>query len=222
MKTSVKICGVRDARAVAAAVESGAAFIGLVFYRHSPRYLSPERAADLVAQLPRGVTAVGLFVNPTDAELDAVLAQVRLEMIQLHGNESPQRVDEVRAKYGVRVMKAIGIASARDVVDATAFVGHADRLLFDAKPPKGASRPGGNAVAFDWTLLKTYTGKTPWMLAGGLTRSNVVEAIKASGARAVDVSSGVESRPGIKSPAKIRAFLKAVAAGNAGKSATQG
>ena len=221
MKASVKICGIRDARAMAAAVESGAAFIGLVFYRHSPRYVTPERAADLVAQLPRGVTAVGLFVNPTNAEVDAALAHVRLGMIQLHGTETPQRVDEVRARYGLPVMKAVGIASARDVIDVSAYAGHADWLLFDAKPPKDATRPGGNAVAFDWTLLKSYTGKTPWMLAGGLTRSNVVGAIGASGARTVDVSSGVESRPGIKSPAKIRAFLKAVTAADAGKPASQ-
>lgn len=210
MKISVKICGLTDARGLTAAVDGGAAFVGFVFFRRSPRFVSLERAAELAAQVGRGVGAVGLFVNPSDAELDAALAHVRLDMIQLHGTESPARVDEVRQLSGLPVMKALGIATARDVMAAGAYDDHADWLLFDAKAPPGAARPGGNAAAFDWTLLKSYTGKTPWMLAGGLTQANVGAAIKASGARAVDVSSGVETRPGIKSPARIRAFLNAV------------
>ncbi len=215
MKISVKICGLTDERGLTAAMDSGAAFVGFVFFRRSPRYVTLEQAAALVAKVERGVKAVGLFVDPTDAELDAVLAHVRLDMIQLHGKETPARVDAVRALTGLPVIKAIGVETARDVMAAQAYENHADWLLFDAKPPKDATRPGGNAVAFDWTILKSYIGKTPWMLAGGLVRANVGAAIKASGARAVDVSSGVESRPGIKSPARIRAFLKAAAAAGA-------
>ncbi len=210
MPISVKICGLKDLRGLHAAVEAGASFLGLNFFRRSPRYVTLEQAAELSAEVPRGVKIVGLFVNPSDAELQAVLNVARLNMIQLHGKETPARVDEVRKLTGLKVMKALGIATARDVVEAQQFEGHADWLLFDAKAPAEATRPGGNAVAFDWTLLKTYGGKTPWMLAGGLTRANVTAAIKASGARAVDVSSGVETRPGIKSPARIRAFIKAV------------
>jgi len=221
MKTAVKICGITDARGLAAAVDGGAAYIGLNFFRRSPRFVTPEQAAalvdDLTADVKRGVKTVGLFVDPTDAELDAVLAHVRLDMIQLHGKETPARVDQVRALSGLEVMKAIGVESERDVIAARAYENHADWLLFDAKAPKDATRPGGNAVAFNWAIMKSYTGKTPWMLAGGLTRANVGGAVKTSGARAVDVSSGVESKPGIKSPARIRAFLKAVAAASAGR-----
>jgi len=210
MPVAVKICGLTDTRGLDAAVEAGASFVGLVFFRRSPRYVTLEQAAELAAEVPRGIKVVGLFVNPTDADLTAAAGQVRLDMIQLHGKETPARVDEVRKLSGLKVMKALGIATARDVADAQIYEGHADWLLFDAKAPADATRPGGNAVAFDWTLLKSYTGKMPWMLAGGLVRANVTQAIKASGARAVDVSSGVETRPGIKSPARIRAFIKAV------------
>lgn len=214
MKLSVKICGLTDARNVAAAVEGGAAYTGFVFYRRSPRWVSFEAVGALINELPRHVTSVGLFVNPTDGELETALAHARLGMIQLHGSESPERVDKVRLLSGLPVIKALGISTARDVLAAKVYEDHADWLLFDAKPPKDATRPGGNAVAFDWTLLKAYTGKTPWFLAGGLTRDNVAGAIKNAGARAVDVSSGVESAPGAKSPAKIRAFLKAALGSN--------
>jgi phosphoribosylanthranilate isomerase len=210
MKVSVKICGIGDERGLIAAVENKASYIGFVFYRRSPRYVIPEQAAELVASLPRTITAVGLFVNPTDANLDSVISHVRLGMVQLHGRETPQRVDEVRATYGLPVIKAVGISSARDILEAGAYEDHADWLLFDAKAPKTATRPGGNAASFDWSLMKSYTGGTPWMLAGGLTPRNVAKAIQASGAQAVDVSSGVETRPGVKSPAKIRSFLNAV------------
>lgn len=207
MNISVKICGLTDARCVAAAADGGAAFAGFVFYRRSPRFVTADTAAALVDALPRGVSSVGLFVNPGDAELETVLTHVNLDMIQLHGTETPARVSEVRRLTGLPVIKAVGVASARDVMAAKAYDNAADWLLFDAKPPKDATRPGGNARAFDWPLLKAYGGKTPWMLAGGLTRANVGAAIKASGARAVDVSSGVEVTPGVKSPSKIRAFL---------------
>jgi phosphoribosylanthranilate isomerase len=215
MTTAVKICGITDERGLTAAIDAGATFVGFNFFRRSPRFLTLEPAAALAALVTREVKAVGLFVDPTDADLESVLAHVHLDMIQLHGKETPARVDEVRALTGLPVMKAIGVETERDVMAARAFENHADWLLFDAKPPKDATRPGGNAVSFNWAILKSYTGKTPWMLAGGLVRANVGAAIKASGARAVDVSSGVETKPGVKSPGRIRAFLKAAAAGSA-------
>lgn len=213
MTVSVKICGLADARAVAAAVEGGAAFVGFVFFRRSPRFITAEAAGALINGLPRSVASVGLFVNPTDGELETALTHARLDMIQLHGAETAARVDQVRLLAGLPVIKAVGVATARDVIQAKAFENHADWLLFDAKPPRDAARPGGNAAAFDWTLLRAHTGRTPWMLAGGLTRGNAMAAVRASGARALDVSSGVETAPGVKSPAKIRAFLRTVQAG---------
>lgn len=209
MKVSVKICGISDARGLIAAVDAGASYVGFVFFRRSPRYVTLETAAELAAALPRTVTPVGLFVSPTESDLDAVLSHVRLGMVQLHGRETPERVDAVRAAFGLPVIKALGVSTAQDIRAAQAYEDHADWLLFDAKAPKSATRPGGNAVSFDWSLMKSYTGATPWMLAGGLTPRNVAKAVRESGARAVDVSSGVETRPGVKSPAKIRAFLNA-------------
>ncbi len=209
MKVSVKICGISDARGLVAAVEAGASYVGFVFFRRSPRYVTLDTAAELVAALPRTVTPVGLFVNPTESDLDAAISHVRLGMVQLHGRETPERVDAVRADFGLPVIKAVGVSTAQDIRAARMYEDHADWLMFDAKAPKSATRPGGNAVSFDWSLMKSYTGTTPWMLAGGLTPRNVAKAIKDSGARAVDVSSGVETRPGVKSPAKIRAFLNA-------------
>lgn len=208
MKTLVKICGLSDERGLKAALDSGAAFVGFNFFRRSPRYVTFERAGELAALVPRGVKTVGLFVNPSDAELEAATNAVQLDMIQLHGDETPERLDAVKKLTGLKIIKVVGVSQPRDLIDAQAFEGHADWLLFDAKPPKDATRPGGNAVAFDWTLMKTYVGKTPWLLAGGLAPANVVEAIRTSGAGAVDVASGVETRPGVKSPAKIRAFLR--------------
>jgi len=212
MKLQIKICGLTDARGVTAAVDAGANLVGFVFFRRSPRYVSREMAAELASLVPRGVKKVGLFVNPTDAELEKTLKAGRLDMIQLHGKETPARVDAVRMLSGLPVMKALGIETPKDLIDAKAYSEHANWLMFDAKPPKDATRPGGNAVAFDWKLMASYTGKTPWFLAGGLTRANVARAIVESGARLVDVSSGVESGPGVKSPAKIRAFIKAAKA----------
>ncbi len=217
MKTKVKICGLTDERGVAAAIDGGADYIGLNFFRRSPRFVSIETAAELVTALPRKVIPVGLFVDPTPAELAKILEHVRLGMIQLHGKETPKHIDDIRKAYGLPVMKAVGVSSLRDLKAALAYEDHADWLLFDAKPPKSATRPGGNAVSFDWDLMKSYEGSLPWMLAGGLTSRNVAKAIKQSGARAVDVSSGVETKPGVKSPAKIRSFLKAAKGAKAGK-----
>jgi phosphoribosylanthranilate isomerase len=212
MPVDVKICGLSTLEAVTAAVEGGARYIGFVFFPPSPRSLTPSRAAALVASAPTGPIRVGLFVDADDALLDEVLAGVALDMVQLHGAEPPQRVAEVKARYGVPVIKAVPIADADDLVPARAYEGVADMLLFDARPPKGASRPGGNARAFDWSLVRDRGWRLPWLLAGGIDAENVVEAVRASGAPAVDVSSGVEDRPGLKNPAKIRTLLKIAAA----------
>ena len=205
----VKICGLNDPRAVAAAVAGGADFVGVVFFAKSPRAVTPERAAELLEAVPRRIRRVGLFVEPDDRLLDRVLTRVRLDLLQFHGKETPARIEAARDAWGLPVMKAIGVAAAADLDAAAAYLAVADRLMFDAKAPTGADRPGGNARAFDWTLLAGRKWPLPWMLAGGLTARNVAGAIRRSGARAVDVSSGVEKSPGVKDPQKILRFLKA-------------
>lgn len=209
MPTEVKICGITDEEAMDAAIEAGADYVGLVFFPPSPRAVTAERAAELVEFAPGEVTKVGLFVDPDDATLDMVLTRVRLDLLQLHGHETPERIEAIRLEYGLPVMKVISVASALDLTAAEPFLAVTDRLLFDAKPPKGAILPGGNAVSFDWTILKGRKWGVPWMLAGGLTPANVAEAVRISGATAVDVSSGVENAPGVKDADKIRAFIKA-------------
>lgn len=210
MAVEVKICGITDEEAMDAAIEAEADYVGLVFYPPSPRAVTPERAAELVEFTPGEITKVGLFVDPDDSWLETVLTQVRLDLLQLHGNETPERIEAIRLEYGIPVMKVISIASADDLAAAEPFLAVTDRLLFDAKPPKGATLPGGNATSFDWTILQGRKWGVPWMLAGGLTPANVAEAIRISGAMAVDVSSGVESAPGVKDAEKIRAFINAV------------
>ena len=209
MSIDVKICGLTDEESLAAAVEAGAAYVGLVFFEKSPRYISAPAAAGLLDGLPEDVRRVGLFVDPSDDFLAATVAHVRLDLLQLHGAETPDRVDAVSQEFGVPVMKAVSVASAEDIQAAKAYDRVAERLLFDAKPPAGSDRPGGNAVAFDWALARQYDGQLPWLLAGGLKPSNVVQAIAESGAKAVDVSSGVEAAPGQKDPELIRAFIEA-------------
>ena len=207
---SAKICGVKTPADVAAAAQSGARYVGFVFFPKSPRCLTVEQAAALAAEVPLGVAKVALTVNATDAELDEITGAVPLDMLQLHGKESPERVAEVKARYGLPVMKAIGIADAEDLPQIDLYSEVADQLLIDAKPPKNADLPGGNGLAFDWRLLagRKYWQK-PWMLAGGLTPDNVAEAIRMTGARQVDVSSGVESAPGVKDGKRIAAFVAA-------------
>jgi len=214
MTIEVKICGINSRPALAAAIDGGAAYIGLIFYPPSPRYVSLEQAAALAAAVPDGITKVGLLVDAEDALIASLLARVSLDMLQLHGNESPARVAEIRRRFDRPVMKAVKIAGADDVAGAEAYSGAADRLLFDAKPPKGmtGALPGGNAISFDWRLLAGRRWALPWMLSGGLNASNVAEAVAVSGTPAIDVSSGVEDRPGAKNPEKIRAFLKAAQA----------
>ena len=209
MDTRVKICGLRTADDVAAAAAAGAHYVGFVFFEKSPRHLSLEQARALALEAPMGLAKVALTVNADNAALDALIEAVPLDMLQLHGSESPVRVSEVKARYGLPVMKAVGIADASDIGAIARYEDVADQLLIDAKPPKNAELPGGNGLAFDWRLLagRKYWRK-PWMLAGGLTPDNVLQAVQMTGARQVDVSSGVETAPGVKDAALITAFTR--------------
>ena len=205
----VKICGLTRPEHVRAAAEAGAAYVGFVFFPKSPRHLEIAQARDLALEAPFGVAKVALSVDATDAELDAIVKAVPLDMLQLHGQESPARVADLRARYGLPVMKALGVAEAADLDRIPAYEAVADQLLIDAKAPKGAALPGGNGLAFDWRLIAGRAWERPWMLAGGLTPENVAEAVRLTGAAQVDVSSGVESAPGEKDPARIAAFIGA-------------
>ncbi len=191
MAIEAKICGIDSAAALEAAVAGGAALVGFMFYPHTPRYVAPERAAALAARVPSRIGKVGVFVEPDDENLEAILRQVPLDIIQLHGAEAPRRLAEIRGRFGRPVMKAIKVASAEDLQAAEPYLEVADRLLFDAKPPRGMTEamPGGNAVSFDWRILAGRTWARPWMLSGGLDPDNLKEAVEISGARAVDVSS---------------------------------
>lgn len=211
---TAKICGINDPEAMRTAVESGARHVGLVFYPPSPRYVTPAQAAALAALVPPGIARVGLFVDPTDAEVDAVLAETTLDLLQLHGSEEPARAAAIGARTGVAVMKAISVADEADVARADAYLDAVDWLMFDAKPPKdmAGALPGGNALSFEWRLLGGRAWSLPWMLAGGLDSGNVAQAVELSGASVVDTSSGVEDAPGRKNPDRIRAFLAAVSA----------
>lgn len=206
----VKICGLTQPQHVAAAADAGAAYVGFVFFPKSPRNISIEQAAVLAVDVPMGVAKVALVVNADDTLLDEITSRVPLDMLQLHGKESPERVAEIKARYGLPVMKAIGIADPDDLTQIDLYADVADQLLIDAKPPKASELPGGNGLSFDWTLLagRKYWTK-PWMLAGGLTAENVAEATRLTGAQQVDVSSGVETAPGRKDTDKIVAFIKA-------------
>ncbi len=203
----VKICGLTEEDAVEAALDAGADFLGVVFFENSPRHVGVERAAEILQWVPEEVKKVGLFVDPDDALLTSVMNNVRLDFFQLHGSESAERVERIRQEFGMPVIKAIGVSSAADLEAAVAYQAVADWLLFDAKPPAGADRPGGNAAPFDWSLLKDRRWPCPWFLAGGLTPDTVAEAIRLSGALAVDVSSGIERAPGVKDPQLIAQFI---------------
>lgn len=205
----VKICGLRSAADMAAVVAAGAGYAGFVFFPKSPRNLTVDQARLLSLAAPPGLAKVALTVDADDATLDAINDVVPLDMLQLHGTETPERVAYIRARYGLPVMKAIGVADESDLAMLTEYSLVADQILIDAKPPKGANLPGGNGLSFDWRLLVGRKWLRPWMLAGGLTPQNVAEAIRLTGARQVDVSSGVESAPGVKDADKIHDFIGA-------------
>lgn len=210
--TRVKICGLTTPQDVDTAAEAGAAYAGFVFFPKSPRNLSIAQARDLAVLAPLGLAKVALVVDAEDALLDAILAEVPIDILQLHGKETPARVSEIRTRHGLPVMKAVGVGSEADLPALDTYAGVADMLLVDAKAPKEAALPGGNGLAFDWRLIAGRRWTRPWMLAGGLTPANVAEAVRLTGARQVDVSSGVESAPGVKDPALIRAFVQTAAA----------
>ncbi|HKX08139.1 MAG TPA: phosphoribosylanthranilate isomerase [Stellaceae bacterium] len=214
MSVQAKICGLSTAEALHTAIRGGARFVGLVFYPPSRRNVTPELAAALAAFVPEGITRVGLFVDPTDDLLAGVLDRVPLDLLQLHGSETPRRVAEIKARFGKAVMKAVPIAGPEDPDAAHTYLDVVDWLLFDAKPPRGDPKalPGGNGLAFDWQLLGGRSWTKPWMLSGGLTAKNVAEAVAITHSDVVDVSSGVEIRPGIKDLGKISEFLAEVGA----------
>ena len=210
MPITAKICGLSTPETLDAAIDGGAAQVGLVFFPASPRTLSFEQAARLAGRVPDHVRKAGVFVDPDDALLDAAIAAGRLDILQLH-KTAPDRAAAIRTRAGREVWAAVAVKTRADLAPAASFSGAADRLLYDAKTPDSAALPGGMGLRFDWTLLQGHVHPLPWALSGGLTPDNVVEAIRVTGATAVDVSSGVESTPGVKDVDKIAAFLKAVA-----------
>lgn len=209
----VKICGLRSRAEVRAAAEAGASYVGVVFYPPSPRNVSLADARWTLEDVPEGVARVALTVDADDEMLESIVALDRIDLLQLHGHETPQRVVEVRRRFGLPVMKVLGIADRADVGAIDTYSSVADQLMIDARAPQDASRPGGNGVSFDWRLISNRVWRLPWMLAGGLTPENVADAIRLTGANQVDVSSGVEARPGEKDPARIAAFVRAAQVG---------
>lgn len=205
----VKICGLRDADTLDAAVAAAAAYVGFMFFAKSPRNVSLSEARDLALRVPLGVAKTAVLVDPDDATLDALLAQVPIDVLQLHGHETPERVAAIKARHGLPVMKVVGIAGPDDLATLDRYFPVADQILVETKAPRDAVLPGGNGVPFDWRLLQGRRWPLPWMLAGGLHPGNVAQAVGLTKARQVDVSSGVESAPGIKDPARIAAFVAA-------------
>ena len=205
--TLVKICGLTSPEAIKGAAQAGATYGGLVFYEKSPRHLSLVKAREVALAAPPGFAKVALVVNPQDAFLEEMLSQVPIDILQLHGAEQPQRVQQIKQSTGLPIMKALGIATAQDLHEIDRYAEICDQLLIDAKPTLGAKLPGGNGLAFDWQLLENHTWKIPWMLAGGLTPDNVAQAIRVTQARQIDVSSGVECAPGLKDMDKMRNFV---------------
>ncbi len=210
MQIQIKICGVNTAQAIDAAVAHGATHVGLVFFPKSPRNVSPEEAAALTARLPSHVRAVGLFVDPDAAFIDAVRAQVTLQVLQFHGEERPAFTARMGQQHGLEIWKAIPVKTSQDLKLASKYRGAVHRILFDAKTPDGAALPGGMGMRFDWEMLRGYQSPLPWGLAGGLNPGNAAEALRITGANLLDTSSGVESVPGVKDVAKIAAFCQAV------------
>jgi phosphoribosylanthranilate isomerase len=210
MPADAKICGLSTPDAVEAALVGGAAFVGFVFFPKSPRNVAPGAAAALAEPARGRARIVSVTVDPTDAELDAIVAALKPDFVQLHGRETPERVAAVKAQTGAGVIKALPVSAPEDLAAAEAFEDVADYLMFDARPPAGSALPGGVGARFDWDMLAGRTFSKPWFLAGGLAPDNISEAIRRSGALLVDVSSGVETAPGLKDPRLISAFLAAV------------
>ncbi len=208
-ETAIKICGITNARALDAAIHARADYAGFVFFPPSPRYLSSADAAALGARAEGRIKRVGLFVDASDTAIAEAVAAASLDALQLHGSETPARAAQLRTQFGLPVWKALTIAAKVDVERAQAYAGAADLVLFDAKTPKGSALPGGMGLSFDWGLVAHWQGSTAWGLAGGLTPDNVAEAARLTGAPLVDISSGVESAPGVKDLDKIAAFCAA-------------
>ena len=210
MKPDIKICGLKTAEAIDRAVARGATHIGFIFFEKSPRYIEPDDAARLADRVRGRAKIVAVVVNPANDDLDEIVATLRPDILQLHGDESPERVLTIKAVYGLPVMKAFSVRTADDLKRVEAYIGIADRFLFDAKPPKGSELPGGNGVSFDWSLLDWLDGSVDYMLSGGLNKDNIADALIITKAPGIDVSSGVESAPGAKSVAMIDEFFDAV------------
>lgn len=207
MAVLVKICGINSAEAADAAARAGADFAGLMFHPKSPRHVTPEAARSLAQRLRDKVRIVAVIVDPRDEDIVHAMNNAVPDFLQLHGSESPARVGEIREKFGIPIIKVLPVAEAADFANLPAYEDAADMLMFDAKPPANADRAGGHGVAFDWQLLRSRTISRPWFLAGGLTPENVSRAIAAANAAAVDVSSGVETAPGVKNPELIQSFI---------------
>ncbi|MDB5689607.1 MAG: N-(5-phosphoribosyl)anthranilate isomerase [Sphingomonas bacterium] len=205
-----KICGLSTAATLDAAIAGGASHVGFVFFPRSPRNLTIPRVEELAARTPGHVMRVGVFVDPDDALLERVASAARLDAIQLHGRETPDRVAAVKARLGIETWKAVAVRTRADLAAAGTYRGAADRIVYDAKTPEGADLPGGMGLRFDWTLLRGFAHPLPWILSGGLDAGNLAEAVAISGATLVDVSSGVESAPGVKDVDKIAGFLQSV------------
>lgn len=211
MATQVKICGLTEAAHVEQAGRLGAAYLGFVFYPPSPRAVDPARARELAAASPASAVTVGLVVDASDHEIETILTAVPLDVLQLHGYETPERVAELGLRFGCRTIKALRVEAVDDLASLTEHADAADMILFDAKPPRDAAWPGGHGLPFDWRVLEGRTPRPPWLLAGGLTAGNAAAAVALTGAPILDVSSGVESRPGVKDLVKLEAFFAAVA-----------
>jgi phosphoribosylanthranilate isomerase len=212
MALDIKICGLKTDGAMAAALAGGARHVGFIFFAKSPRYVEPAEAGRLREAARGKALALAVTVDASDAFLDEIVAKMQPDMLQLHGSETSERVAEVKARYGLPVMKALPLSEAADLERIKPFIGIADRFLFDAKPPKGSELPGGNGVAFDWRILVDLDGGVDYMLSGGLNAANIGDALRLANPPGIDISSGVESAPGVKDPALIEQFFRAVRA----------
>jgi phosphoribosylanthranilate isomerase len=210
MSLTVKFCGLRTPETLQAALDAGADWVGFVFFPKSPRSVTPDQARDLDALVGTHAKKVALLVDADDALIASVIEALHPDFLQLHGHETPERVFEIKQRFGVPLIKALGIGSAEDLTRAASYAPLVDWLLFDAKPPKDSALPGGNGVSFDWTLLKQVAKQPPFMVSGGLDATNVANALAISGAQGVDVSSGIESAPGIKDPQRMASFMAAL------------